>query len=224
MKTRENIRIACRHETYCKGKSMSLAFILFLALFATSLTGCSKSVAPVIAGGSPDSAFLSGAVSSGVVVVARSMPEVSAPDFESTMLGFMPIDSLSGGENWVVLDLEEGSLRLMDGRDTTQSFLVNRLSADLPSGNYTVQLMQRNALWYAPEQYFLNRGLEIPPEGAGSRFLKGALGPQVIYLTEDIFIHSSPLYSEEVGGIQLEPQALDQLAGSLELGSVFVVR
>jgi len=219
-----NMKIVYRKGTCWWGKGLSLVIILSLALFATALTGCSKSVAPVVTGGSSDSSVLNSAVSSGVVVVARSMPAVSAPDFESTMLGFMPIDSLSGGESWVVLDLAEGSLRLMEGRDTAQSFSVKTVSAELDSGNYTVQLMQRNALWYAPDQYFLNRGLDVPPEGAGSRFLKGALGSQVIYLTEDIFIHSSPLYSDEVGGIQLQPYALDQLAGALELGSVFVVR
>ena len=219
MDSGENMKIVCRQKAYWQGKGLLLTIVFSLALFITSLTGCAKSVAPVMTSGSPDST-----VSSGVVVVARSMPEVSAPDFDSAMLGFMPIDSLSGGENWVVLDVTEGSLRLMQGRDTAQSFAIKTSAAELDSGNYTVQLMQRDALWYAPEQYFLNRGLDVPPEGAGSRFLKGALGSQVIYLTEDIFIHNSALYSDEVGGIQLESEALEQLASSLELGSVFMVR
>jgi hypothetical protein len=50
------------------------------------------------------------------------------------------------------------------------------------SGNYNVILKQKRPLWYAPDNYYTERNLPLPGEGASERYLKGALGEYAIYL------------------------------------------
>jgi len=157
-------------------------------------------------------------------LVARSVPEISAPDFEQSLLGFMPINELSATEHWVAINGAEKTVELMRGRQVVELFEAPSVATDFAAGSYKVELMQSDALWYAPDQYFENRGLETPPAGSKGRYLKGALGNQVIYLSESIFLHDSPLFAAEVGGLQLDSESLQKLAELIEVGSVFVVR
>ena len=158
-------------------------------------------------------------INEGSIVIAGPVPEVSTAN-SSSMLAFMP-NRVSSAKNYISIDTTTSELSLMSGNFQIRSFKASNLN-NIPKGEYEVLLKQNNALWYASDEYFTNRGLKVPPAGDKSRYLRGALGNSVIYIDEDIAIHDAP--ASEVGGIILDSASLEEIYKQLEVGTQIVVK
>ncbi len=158
-------------------------------------------------------------INEGSIVIAGPVPEASSAA-SSSMLAFMP-SKIASSKNYLTIDRASSEIRLMNGAFSLKSFKVSGLD-QLPDGDYEILLKQNNALWYANDEYFTNRGLSVPPAGDKARYLRGALGSSVIYIDEDIAIHDGP--SSEVGGIILDSKDMQEIYKLLEVGTQVVVK
>ena len=79
-------------------------------------------------------------------------------------------------------------------------------------------------MWKAPRTYFLRRGLQIPAEGSDANLVKGALGKQALFMSDNIAIHNSAIWSDEVGGVRLNNNDMARLFEAVETGATIEVR
>ena len=126
-------------------------------------------------------------------------------------------------EIWMEIDKKEGHLKVYHGKQLVSDVSVEGTN-NIPSGEYLVQSKQNSPRWYAEDSYFRSRGLNLPEKFAESRFLKGALGPKAMFLSDKIALHSSPIWTQEVGGIKIEKNALASIYEQSTLGVSVVVR
>lgn len=187
-----------------------------LVLFATA---CSHK-APA-AEGVPGLETASRWVTDGQIIISRSAPEVSDSDGRLA-LGFLPLSGAHVGP-WLSVDRSSETVQLMDGSKVVAKSAATGIKS-LKDGVYQLQHKQRNPLWYAPDTYFQDRNLPLPPEGDKSRFRRGALGDYVIFINKDTPIHCGPLWSEMIGGIKIDESELAKLYYSLEVGSMIEVK
>lgn len=164
---------------------------------------------------------------SGSLVLSRPAPSIASQS-GTIALGFAPMSRVVTADgthsgNWLLLDTKKGEAVLMRGADADKKARVEGLER-VAKGHYQVLHKQANPAWYASDSYFSRRGLSIPPEGSAKRFLRGALGSHVIFLDKDTPLHSSPHYSEDVGGIRIDPMTLEGLFQELEIGTSIEVR
>jgi hypothetical protein len=139
------------------------------------------------------------------------------------MLGFMP-NKHTQETAALTIDRVSNSAELSKPSDSAPLTFLIEGSAQLATGTYTVLLKQQAPLWYAPDDYFTARGLDIPGQGARERFRRGALGSQAIFLSGETPIHAGPTWSDEVGGIRLDPTTMAALFEALHVGAQVVVR
>lgn len=159
---------------------------------------------------------------SGTIVIASPLPEVTSPSVR-TMLGFLPADIDERG-TWLSISLSEKTARLMKGAKEILSARINPMQKDgLAPGSYELLHKQRNALWYAPEDYFTNRRMSVPPSGGNERYLRGALGDFVLYIDRNLPLHCSPISAPEIGGIRVQEADLARLYYHLEVGALIEV-
>lgn len=188
-------------------------------------------------------------LASGSLVISRPLPVIES-SLSSNALGFWPMfmgshrsstSSVDGTEHSSVLNsLHTSALSLFDAAlfDNKVSLEEDRSTPDLvidlnntdfvrsgpitPAvlGRHSVSLIQRSALWYAPDSYFENRGLSLPPSGSKERYLRGALGELAIFLDSGFVLHSGEVRCEEVLGFQVNGATLEKVADSLDVGSV----
>lgn len=153
----------------------------------------------------------------GSITISSPLPgKVSAAD--RTMLGFLPADAAHRG-TWLSIDTDKKTATLMQGNTSVISAAIKACSK-LAAGSYELLLKQKEALWHAPDEYFANRHMSIPAAGDESRYLRGALGEFVLYIDRDMPMHDASIWSEEVGGIQIEEQDMARLYYQLEVGSL----
>lgn len=158
---------------------------------------------------------------SGVLVLSRTAPKLSTAQ-NAEMLGFIPVKTTRTG-HWLAINKASRSVSVMDGDQVLLSSNAEGLDA-LKPGTYEVIHKQRDPLWYAPDTYFSSRLLTMPPQGDRERYRKGALGDFVLYLDPELPIHSSPLWSDEVGGVRLNTTEIARLYYSVDIGSVVEIR
>ena len=187
-----------------------------LLISTALLAGCSAGRVPAQTGDRKALSWLG----SGSILISGPMPEASSAS-QRTMLGFLPAEVESRGV-WLSLDTARGVLRLMEGLKETLSVRIKEI-ADVKPGSYELMHKQRDALWHAPEEYFVNRSLSVPPKGDKSRYLRGALGDFVLYISPDLAIHNAPVWTQEIGGIQLNETDIAALYSKCQLGAVVEV-
>jgi len=112
----------------------------------------------------------------------------------------------------------------IEGPDTPPMSFYAQVSSSMRPGRYTVNLKQANPLWYAPDSYFRQRSLRLPPEGSKERFKRGALGSQALFLDEQTPIHSGPIGLVEIGGLRISPTDMATIFQSVQVGTVVEVR
>lgn len=157
---------------------------------------------------------------SGSLVIARQAPLVFNGE-RGEALGFMPIVS-SGAELLLDNSASTAELRL---NGTSVERLNFTTSKSINPGAYSVILKQQNPTWHASDEYFTSRGLLIPSEGSRDRYLKGALGANVIYLSPEIFISDSYYSVPEVGGIVAnDREAFARFYAALAVGAKVTVQ
>ena len=64
---------------------------------------------------------------------------------------------------------------------------------------HKVLFKDQNSIWYANDQYYTDRNLEIPTENSTERFLKGAYGEQTIFLNS-----GWSLFSTDLAGLEID--------------------
>ena len=154
---------------------------------------------------------------SGLLTLSRPAPGVNSRHNSNKVLGFMPTTRQSS-KTTLLIDRQARSLVISKNGNPIDEMLVEAL-ADLNPGHYTVVHKQRNPLWHATDQYFIDRNLEVPPIGAKARYHRGALGEFVVFLDKETPIHDSPVYCEAVGGIQVASNSMSRLYYQLEVGT-----
>jgi hypothetical protein len=170
-------------------------------------------------------------VESGSLAVVRSAPaELSVHDAlalsierGAQVLGFGPlptrpiIQKASLQPQYALLiKRSEGVLAVVQsGRVVT--LIECEGTTSVAPGNYTVEHKQMDPVWYATDEYFTRRGLSVPVEGAKDRFLRGAYGKHALFLSSSLALHSSHVWTPEVGGIRLPSQELTKLFENLPL-------
>ncbi len=157
-----------------------------------------------------------GVLQSGSIGLSRPVPQVAALTDHQPLLGFVPTKhtqrppriELHRSSSQVIVVTRDGDRREILGSGIDQ----------LPAGVYSVALKQRNPLWYAPASYFESRGLEVPAEGNKERFRRGALGEYTVFLNNQAPLHSGPVVSADIGGVQLAESDLKALFDVAEVG------
>ncbi len=60
-----------------------------------------------------------------------------------------------------------------------------------PRGLFRVRRKEKDPVWIAPDWYYVERGLRVPPADSPSRRIPGAMGNTAIYLGDGIAIHGT---------------------------------
>jgi len=158
---------------------------------------------------------------SGSIMLSSPIPEAKPSEYTTTF-GFSPQSAGHPGP-WLLILRNERLVQLMEGEQVVQS-TSGRGIENLTPGIFQLLHKQRRALWYAPDSYFAARRLKIPPEGDRSRLLRGALGEFALFLNKETPLHSGPLWIREIGGIQLDDNALSKIYYTLPIGAPIEVR
>jgi lipoprotein-anchoring transpeptidase ErfK/SrfK len=60
-----------------------------------------------------------------------------------------------------------------------------------PTGEFEVGRKKKDPVWYAPDWYYVERGLPIPAPYSEVRYRTGVLGDYALYLSDEIAIHGT---------------------------------
>lgn len=141
---------------------------------------------------------------------------------------------------YVVVDLEENMLSLMDGDDALWRAPVGtgtglRLRGDdgewhftTPEGVFQIQYKEEMPIWLLPDWYYIEKDLPIPPQNAPERRAPNQLGIAAVYLGEEIAIHGTErpeLLGQRVshGCIRLANEYALRLFHNVQIGTPVVV-
>ena len=182
--------------------------------------------------GSNGSSFLQ----SGTIVISRQMPVPSSAPIAgeqehsgrplTPIVGYFPPTSgflPSENEAWVQIDTIRKVIEIFRGQTMVKE-MRGEGNISLAPGQYTLQVKQKRPLWYAPDDYFTRRKMQIPPAGDRSRYLRGALGGFVLYPTTTFPIHCGPVWTDDVGGLRVSRGDLSAIYYMLPVGSPVIVK
>jgi hypothetical protein len=141
---------------------------------------------------------------------------------------------------YVVVNLDDNSLRLMDGRTILWEALVGtgtglRLQSDTdewhfttPRGVFQIQFKEEMPVWILPDWYFVKKGEPVPPVTSPERRLPGQLGVAAVYLGREIAIHGTDrpeLLGSRVshGCIRLDNRHAQRLFHNVQVGTPVVI-
>ncbi len=141
---------------------------------------------------------------------------------------------------YVVVNLDDNSLRLMDGRTILWEAPVGtgtglRLQSDssewhftTPRGVFQIQFKEEMPVWILPEWYFVKQGKPVPPVTSPERRAPGQLGVAAVYLGREIAIHGTDrpeLLGSRVshGCIRLDNRHAQRLFHNVQVGTPVVI-
>ena len=168
---------------------------------------------------------------SGSIVISKPIPtkvsnSIQDDTVHSPLLGFTPPSKdfvPAENEAWLEIARKTKEIKLRQGSKVVQSVKAEG-NITLKPGQYSLQHKQKRPLWYAPDEYFTKRGIDVPASGDRARYRRGALGQYVIYATTTFPIHSGPVWSEDVGGIRVNLAELSSIYYKLPVGASIVVK
>lgn len=148
--------------------------------------------------------------------------------------------SLQRGGYAVVIDLDENELRFRQGTTVLWSAPIGtgtglRLASEngewdfsTPNGVFHVQYKEENPVWIAPDWYFIENDLPVPPPNDRSRYFPGGLGAAAVYIGHDLAIHGTDkpeLLGQRVshGCIRLSDANAKRLFRNVQIGTEVVV-
>jgi hypothetical protein len=200
------------------GKSpLKNIFVTSAALSLTALGGCSFGNSSTT-----DERVAKKFMNDGAITISRPAPAAQTATKPATMLAFLPVDAQKKGK-WISINRSHGTVTLMSNEEAVV-IAKGKGFDSLKPGSYEIAHKQRSAPWHASDQYFLNRNMEVPAAGSKERFLRGALGEFVLFLNEQLPLHSGPIWAEEIGGVQLSEQDISRIYYSIPAGSVVEVQ
>jgi membrane protein len=107
------------------------------------------------------------------------------------------------GGRYIIVHLAENRVYVVDGAETIWSAPAGtgtgfRLAGQgkrwrftTPKGLFKVRRMEKDPMWEAPDWYYVEKGLRIPPLDHPSRRIRGAMGTTALYLGDGIAIHGT---------------------------------
>ena len=148
--------------------------------------------------------------------------------------------ALQRGRYAVVIDLDENMLHFKQGEVTLWSAPVGtgtglRLRAEdnewdfsTPRGVFQVKYKEENPTWIAPDWYFIENNLPIPPREDRRRYFPGGLGAAAVYIGRDLAIHGTDkpeLLGQRVshGCIRLSNRDALRLYHNVQVGTEVVI-
>ncbi|CAN5632199.1 hypothetical protein BH23GEM6_BH23GEM6_04200 [soil metagenome] len=187
-------------------------------------------------------ALLSACASMGQIASSpRTAAEDAVVQGPMRSLDVTPAEFLRDAEGiYVVVNLDDNRLRLMDGRTILWEAPVGtgtglRLQSDTnewhfttPRGVFQIQFKEELPVWILPEWYFVKRGEPVPPVTSPARRAPGQLGVAAVYLGEEIAIHGTDrpeLLGSRVshGCIRLDNRHAQRLFHNVQVGTPVVI-
>lgn len=104
---------------------------------------------------------------------------------------------------YIVVHLGENRVFVFEGRQAVWSARAgtgtgfrleqgeHRWRFSTPRGLFKVKRMEKDPIWEAPDWYFLENDLPIPPQNSSDREMRGMMGTTAIYLGDGIAIHGT---------------------------------
>ncbi|HEX7242760.1 MAG TPA: L,D-transpeptidase family protein [Longimicrobiaceae bacterium] len=158
-----------------------------------------------------------------------------------------PVEAVNPGETirrdakYVVIDLDANQLRFMDGDrvlwaapvGTGTGFRLTtpgqQWSFSTPQGMMHVQYKELNPVWVAPDWYFIENKLPVPPANSPRRRQPGGLGAAAVYLGNEIAIHGTDkpeLLGQRVshGCIRLSNANAVRLFHNVQIGTPILIQ
>lgn len=150
------------------------------------------------------------------------------------------VSALERGRFAVLIDLDENRLSFMQGDLTLWSAPIGtgtglRLETDdqgwdfsTPNGIFHVQYKEENPVWIAPDWYFVENGLPVPPPNDQQRVFPGGLGAAAVYIGHDLAIHGTDkpeLLGQPVshGCIRLSDRDAQRLYHNVQIGTEVII-
>ncbi len=97
-------------------------------------------------------------------------------------------------QNRVIL-MDEGTVVWSSPAGTGNGFRLSgqgkRWQFTTPRGLFRVRRMERDPIWEAPDWYYVERGVRIPPHDHPSRRIPGVMGTTALYLGDGLAIHGT---------------------------------
>lgn len=171
-------------------KTVAVAALGFCLAAGAAPTGAQQILAP-FGGNGTESGLLDRG--DGVVWAARSL--------EREMVLDRPLVDHDGA--YVVVHLAENRVFLMEGAEvvwsapagTGHGFQLSGQGRDwtftTPIGMFQVLRKEKDPVWIAPDWYYVQRNIRIPPRDHPSRRIPGTLGTTALYLGDGIAIHGT---------------------------------
>lgn len=148
--------------------------------------------------------------------------------------------ALARGRYAVVIDLDANRLYFRQGEVTLWSAPVGtgtglRLETEehewdfsTPNGVFHVQYKEEDPVWIAPDWYFVENGLPVPPANDRRRLFPGGLGAAAVYIDHDLAIHGTDkpeLLGQRVshGCIRLSNKDALRLFHNVQVGTEVVI-
>ena len=162
--------------------------------------------------------FSANLIKDGSISISRPLPPVTELKLEN-VLSFMPLQI---EKSWIQISIDKKELNLMKGSKLVSSWDLEN-SAELNKGTFRVVLKEKNAPWYATDEYYINRGLSIPAQNYQERYLKAALGENSIFLDNGLTIYSSDIADPSIKGIRVNKEAAESLFSAAQAGDLLII-
>lgn len=134
---------------------------------------------------------------------SRTRPQAQRPSQPANPLARVRSQALSRGGYAVVVDLDYNRLYFARGRRVLWSAPVgtgtglrlehNRGEWDFatPNGTFHVTYKEIEPDWIAPDWYFVENGLRVPPAGSDARRFPRGLGSAAVFIGQGLAIHGT---------------------------------
>jgi lipoprotein-anchoring transpeptidase ErfK/SrfK len=205
-----------------------LTRILFCTLTATAPAALAAQSAPVAINASASVEGSGGAAS------AESDASDSSSDVD------LSNTALARGRYAVVIDLSVNVLSFRKGDETLWSAPIGTGTGlsmhdgdqswnfSTPDGIFHVQFKEENPVWIAPDWFFLENKLPVPPPNDKKRYFPGGLGSAAVYITPDMAIHGTDkpeLLGQRVshGCIRLANAYAERLFHDVQIGTEVII-
>lgn len=167
-------------------------------------------------------------------------PMLAAATEAAPRLMYVPSDAAARGKYVVVVDLDTNLLHLVHQRRIIWSAPVGtgtglRLEGgddnwefSTPNGTFHVQYKEELPVWRAPDWYFIENKLAVPPQDSPKRLFPGGLGSAAVYIGKGLAIHGTDrpeLLGERVshGCIRLSNTDAQRLFHNVSVGTEVIV-
>jgi hypothetical protein len=174
------------------------------------------------------------------LALEASAQQVSARDGVLAHPEVRRSEVVARGDYLVVIDLDENLLHFLKGSTVLWSAPVGtgmglRLETEsrnwtfsTPTGEYQVQYKEENPVWNAPDWYFIENKLPVPPQGDPRRRFPGALGVAAVHFGTGLAIHGTDkpdLLGQQIshGCIRLANEYAQRLYHNVQVGTKILI-